>query len=95
MRFGAQIRSTVLNGRLGQSPLRLAAGGGRIVGKEFNFNGLAMRLGRPDSPIVFDAAKVAGTFSGKGLSGTFGGGTLDDRQYRAANERHRRALALL
>ncbi len=75
VRIGARISGTVLNGRLGQSPMRLAADSGRIIGKNFNFNGLAMRLGRPESPIVFDAAKLSGNVLGQGLSGTFAGGS--------------------
>jgi hypothetical protein len=75
VRWGARLSNPVLNGRLGDSPLRLAADSGRIVGREFNFSGLAMRLGQPESPIIFDAARLNGTFAGSGISGTFGGAT--------------------
>ena len=75
LRVGARLNRTVLNGRLGQSPLRLTADSGRIVDKNFNFSALTMHLGRPDSPIVFDAARLNGTFSGKGLTGSFAGGS--------------------
>ena len=68
---GARLSRTVLNGRLGQSPLRLAAEGATINGRNFNATGLAMRLGQPASPIVFDAARLNGTFAGSGISGTF------------------------
>ena len=73
LRVGARFRGPVLNGRLGASPLRLAAAGGQIVGKEFAVNGLAMRLGKAASPIVFDAERLNGTFAGSGISGTFAG----------------------
>jgi hypothetical protein len=33
-----------------------------------------MRLGKPDSPILFDAARVTGSFVGAGVSGAFTGG---------------------
>jgi hypothetical protein len=69
----ARVSGPVLNGRLGSSPLHFAAGGGQIVGKQFGFNRLALRLGKPASPIIFDAATLSGTFGGKGVSGTFGG----------------------
>ena len=60
----ARFNGPVLNGRLGSSPLHLAAAGGQIVGKRFGFNELAMRLGKPASPIVFDAARLTGSFVG-------------------------------
>ena len=73
-RIGARFNGPVLNGRLGDSPLRVAAAGGRIEGKRFSVNALAMRLGRPKSPIIFDASRLLGSFSGRGLGGTFTGG---------------------
>jgi hypothetical protein len=69
----ARFSGPVLNGRLGSSPLHLAAAGGQIVGKVFSFNRLGMRLGKPESPIIFDAARVNGSFVGAGISGKFGG----------------------
>lgn len=69
----ARFAGPVLNGRLGSSPLRVAANGGQIVGKQFTFNSPAMRLGRTDSPIVFDAARFTGTFVGAGVRGNFVG----------------------
>lgn len=70
----ARFSGPVLNGRLGKSPLHLAAAGGQIVGKTFGMNALAMRLGKPESPILFDAARVTGSFVGAGVSGAFTGG---------------------
>jgi translocation and assembly module TamB len=69
----ARFRGPVLNGSLGTSPLHLAAAGGQIVGKQFSVNSLAMRLGRDTSPIVFDAARLTGSFVGAGVSGKFDG----------------------
>jgi hypothetical protein len=70
----ARINGPVLNGRLGTSPLHLAASSGQITGKQFAFNSLAMRLGKPTSPIVFDAARLNGAFlSGSNLRGNFSG----------------------
>ena len=62
-----------LAGRVGQSPLSLAAAEGRAIGREFSFDQLALRLGRPESPIAFDANRLRGTFAGRGTSGTFAG----------------------
>ena len=70
----ARFSGPVLNGRLGKSPLSLRAAGGQIVGKQFSVNQLAMRLGKPASPIAFDAGRLVGSFVGSGVSGTFGGG---------------------
>jgi hypothetical protein len=67
----ARFSGPVLNGRLGSSPLHLAAAGGQIVGKTFSMSQLAMRLGKPSSPIVFDAARLTGSFGGAGVSGAF------------------------
>ncbi len=68
----ARFSAPVLNGRLGSSPLHLAAAGGQLVGNRFGFNQLGMRLGRPTSPIAFDAARLTGSFAGSDLRGNFG-----------------------
>ena len=69
----ARFSGPDLNGRLGTSPLHLVASGGQIVGKQFAFNRPSMRLGRPASPILFDAARVTGALGGPNLSGDFTG----------------------
>jgi hypothetical protein len=73
VQFGARLNAPVLNGRLGSSPLHLAAASGQISGKQFFFNSLAMRLGKPTSPIVFDASRLGGDFAGSTLRGNFSG----------------------
>jgi len=70
----ARFSGPVLDGRLGKSPLHLAAAGGQIVGKQFGMDRLSMRLGKPASPILFDASRITGTFVGSGVNGTFAGG---------------------
>ena len=70
----ARFSGPVLNGRLGTSPIHLAAAGGRIVGKQFGLDRLGMRLGKPAAPIVFDAAHLTGSFVGRGVNGAFSGG---------------------
>jgi hypothetical protein len=69
----ARVDHPVLNGRLGSSPLHLSASNGQVTGRQFAFNSLAMRLGRPASPIVFDAARLGGSFAGSTLRGNFTG----------------------
>jgi translocation and assembly module TamB len=69
----ARFRGPVLDGRLGQSPLHVAATGGQIVGQSFTVNNVGMKLGKPTSPIVFDASRLAGTFIGADVRGKFGG----------------------
>jgi hypothetical protein len=58
---------------LGKAPLQLRADGAQIIGKQFSAADLAVRLGRIEAPFAFDAARLRGTFSGSGISGTFGG----------------------
>ena len=69
----ARFSGPVLNGRIGSSPLHLAAAGGQIVGKVFSFDRLGLRLGKSESPVVFNAARLDGSFVGSGISGKFGG----------------------
>jgi hypothetical protein len=72
-RFGTRFAGPVLNGRIGASPLRASAAGGRIEGTRFALNGLAVRLGRAEAPMIFDADRLGGNFAGSGLNGTFAG----------------------
>jgi hypothetical protein len=74
MRVGALINRPNLTGRLGNTPMRLSAANARILDKNFDVAGLALRLGKSETPIVFDASRLRGTFSGSGISGTFAGG---------------------
>ena len=69
----ARFNNPVLNGSIGSSPLHLAAAGGQLIGNRFGFNQLGMRLGKSATPIVFDAARLTGSFAGQGLRGDFGG----------------------
>lgn len=73
MSYGARFNRPVLNGRIGDSPLRVAAMNAQLIGQRFGVNGLAMRLGQSASPIIFDAARVDGSFVGGGTGGTFSG----------------------
>ncbi len=73
MRVAARLSNPSLSGRLGDSPLRLNADSAQIVGKQFSAADLGLRLGKSETPFVFDAARLQGTFSGSGISGTFGG----------------------
>jgi hypothetical protein len=61
----ARLGNTVLNGRLGSSPMRLSTAGGQLTGQRFALNSLSMRLGREASPIAFDAARLTGNLSGR------------------------------
>jgi hypothetical protein len=73
MRVAARLSNPSLSGRLGDAPLRLNADSAQIVGKQFSAADLGLRLGKSETPFVFDAARLQGTFSGSGISGTFGG----------------------
>jgi hypothetical protein len=44
-----------------------------ISQKQFAFNSLAMRIGKPSSPVAFDASRLTGSFAGSDLKGNFTG----------------------
>jgi translocation and assembly module TamB len=69
----ARLNNPVINGQLGSSPFHLAAAGGQISNKQFAFNSLALRLGKSESPVLFDADRLTGSFAGSNLSGKFSG----------------------
>ncbi|MEO6360729.1 MAG: YdbH domain-containing protein [Sphingomicrobium sp.] len=71
--YGARMNNPVLNGRIGDSPLNIRAANAQIIGQRFAVNNFAMRLGQAASPILFDAARVNGSFVGGGTGGTFSG----------------------
>ena len=73
LRVGATIARPNLAGRLGNTPLSVTAANARITDKNFEAFALAVRLGKSASPVVFDASRLRGTFSGSGISGTFDG----------------------
>lgn len=76
MIVGATTRNLRLAGRLGKSPFRLAAAQARLTGADrFAATRLAMQFGRPDAPVKFDAATLAGRFIRGGAAGDFGGAT--------------------
>jgi hypothetical protein len=67
----ARINATALSGRLGHSPLRVTSAGGRISGQDFALSRFGFRLGRAASPILFDSARLTGSFAGGGTGGKF------------------------
>lgn len=73
---GAEIRAPRLAGRLGESPISLAADRVRLdVAKPgFTSANLAIRLGAADSVSSLDLATLEGAFSAEGVSGRFSGG---------------------
>jgi hypothetical protein len=70
----ARFNALVLNGRLGSSPLHLQTSGGQVIGQQFSFANLGLRLGRATSPLLFDANRLTGSFAGA-LHGNFAGAT--------------------
>ena len=73
VQMSARFSGPVVNGRLGSSPLRVAAAGGQLTGQSFIFNSVGMRLGKSASPLVFDANRLTGSFAGGGTAGAFSG----------------------
>ena len=48
---------------------------GQFTSKQFSFDKLGMRLGRTTSPIVFNTARLSGSFLSNGVGGVFSGGS--------------------
>ncbi|MEO6433724.1 MAG: YdbH domain-containing protein [Sphingomicrobium sp.] len=69
----ARLGATHLDGRLGRSPFQLDAASARFAGDRFTLDRLRARLGKSESPVRFDAARLDGTFAGRGINGTFAG----------------------
>ena len=82
----ARVNGPVLNGRLGSSPLHLAASSGVISQKQFAFNSLAMRIGKPSSPVAFDASRLR-KLRRIGSQGQFHRRQGDHRHRSAAHQR--------
>jgi translocation and assembly module TamB len=72
---GALIRQPRFAGRLGQSPLSLAAAQLRfgLAGPDFTGSGVAVRLGAAPSVSRFEVATLSGRFARGAVAGTFAG----------------------
>lgn len=70
----AATRNLALNGRLGASPFALRAGRAAMTGSRgFALTDVAARMGNPEAPIFLNAPRLAGSFGGSGIRGTFAG----------------------
>lgn len=74
---GVRLPATRLTGRLGGTPLTLAASGSelRLEDNGFVLNGVATRLGSPDRVTRIDLAQLTGRIAGGGVAGQFSGGS--------------------
>jgi len=69
------MRNVRLRGTLGKSPFALDAVRARLLDKDrFDASGVAVRMGRLDSPVLINAKSIDGNFGGGGTNGTFSGG---------------------
>ncbi|HEX2625212.1 MAG TPA: YdbH domain-containing protein [Sphingomicrobium sp.] len=74
IRLGAQTSNLRLAGSLGRSPFLLTSRRLAMLGeRSFESTGLAVRLGRPESPVLLNAERLLGDFRGKGVGGKFAG----------------------
>ncbi len=74
MQVGAATRNLALNGRLGSSPFALRSDRAIVSGPEnFRFDGLNVRMGKAETPVLLNARTLSGTFDGSGIRGTFAG----------------------
>ena len=72
LRINARIDQPNLQGRLGDTPLRVNAASARITeGRDFALTNVDAGLGEPGSGLSFDADRLQGTFRGSGITGTF------------------------
>jgi hypothetical protein len=74
---GVQVPATSLSGRLGQTPLTLAANGAqlRLSDRGFVLEGVAARLGSPERMTRIDLGTLTGRIAGGAVAGTFAGGS--------------------
>ncbi len=73
LRAGAELRAPRVAGRLGQSPIAIAADRIRFDLNGFSAAGLAVRLGPSASPNRLDLARFDGRFGAGGISGSYAG----------------------
>ncbi|QUT08233.1 YdbH domain-containing protein [Sphingobium phenoxybenzoativorans] len=73
---GASVRAPLLEGRLGQSPLRLSADLIRVAFARpgFEARNADLRIGPADSPVRITAAQLTGLAAGGGMGGQLSGG---------------------
>ena len=70
LHVGGRITNPVLAGRMGASPVRLNASSIVLGRSGFNGSNVALRLGRPEAPMILNAQTLRGTFAAGGASGT-------------------------
>jgi hypothetical protein len=73
---GVRIAQAALSGRLGSTPIALAASGAvlRLGERGFVVDGVGTRIGAADRVTRLDFARIAGRMSATGLTGSFAGG---------------------
>lgn len=71
--FGAELRGLRLAGRLGPSPISIAAAGVRADRAGFTARGLAVRLAAASGVNRLDVATLTGRFGARGIAGPFAG----------------------
>lgn len=69
---GGRVPTPRLEGRLGQSPITIAAAALRFAGTRFDIDGLAVRLGDGDRLSRLDVARLGGA-AGDGVGGRYAG----------------------
>jgi translocation and assembly module TamB len=70
----ALSRNLRLRGRMGESPFGLDAALLRIRGSQFESADVRTSMGRSESPVLINAARLQGSFAGGAIAGTFAGG---------------------
>jgi hypothetical protein len=72
LRVAGRINQPRLAGRIGESPMTLAASSILLAQTGFNGSDVALRLGRSQAPLALNAQRLSGTFGANGMGGRIG-----------------------
>jgi hypothetical protein len=70
LHVGGRISNPALSGSIGTSPMRLEAANILVNRGGFNGRKVALRIGKPESPIALNAGTLKGAFTKGGVTGT-------------------------
>jgi len=75
LHVGGRISNPVLAGRIGSAPMRFNASSILLTRNGFDSRSAALRIGRPEAPVVLDAERLGGAFTSAGANGTLSNAT--------------------
>ncbi|MFP5330138.1 MAG: YdbH domain-containing protein [Alphaproteobacteria bacterium] len=75
LHVGGRIENPVLTGRIGSAPMRFNASSILLNRGGFDSRNAALRMGRPEAPILLSAERLGGAFTSAGANGTLSDAT--------------------